>query len=309
LKFSHYLKRCRNKYHLTQDQLAQELYIFNESLIGIDSRTISRWEHAQTKPSIERIISIIHFFQSKAKIVLPCFDDLDRIKIEDEICKIGIKNLIGSSKEHILNYPSKLFAVEDIIIAHLRSKEDITYTLEIPIDIMQNLSGGAFEFSKEHLQELALHPSNLFLLSEYKQAFAGIFFILYLKPQTFKKLMRFEITIKDLSSDDMADPNEQGCSVPLTFFALNNKIATFLMLRYYAHLIANQRYIISVGTTPLLESGKKIVEKMNLKKFQEKQTKYGTITSYKAPLDSVLINKAVIKMLFQKQDCQEDNLQ
>lgn len=308
MKFSQYIKQCRTRYKLTQEQLSEELYIFDESFIGVDSRTISRWEHAQTKPSIERIISIIRFFQSKSGVVLPCFDNLDRTAIENEICKVGIKNLIGSSKEHILNYPSKLFTVEDITITHLRSKTDITLALELPVDVMQNLSGGAFSFSKEQLQKLALHPSNIFLLSEYKQNFAGMFFVLYLRQDVFEKLMQFEITIKDLTVDDIADTNEEGCSVPLTFFALNDKTATLLILRYYAYLIANQQYIVSVGTTPLLESGKKIVQKMHLQRFQEKQTKYGTITSYKASLDTVLVNKSLVKILFQKQNCPKDSI-
>jgi hypothetical protein len=81
-----------------------------------------------------------------------------------------------------------------------------------------------------------------------------------------------------------------------------------LSLRFYAHLIANQDYIEKVGSAPLLDGAKKIVQNMNMKQYKEKKIAQGILTSYQASLEDLLINEAVMKMLFQKQECPESNI-
>ncbi len=303
MKFNEYLKSCRKNHNLTQEELIQELYNFDESFIGVDTRTLIRWEQAQTKPSINRQIIIIRYFQTINKHILPCFDAIDKIDIENKICKIGVKNLIGSSKEHILNFPTKSFEVHNIVISHIRSAKDIDNVLKMPYDVIKNLTGNVYNLSFETIKEWALHPSNLFLLSEYKDQFAGILFTLRLKPIVFERIINFDIDLKDIYLNDFANFNEAGCNFPMAFFAYNDKSSTLLILRYYAHLIANQDVIQQIGATPLLEGAKKIVEKMNMHYHKEKEVKQGILTSYQAPLCDVLINETVIKMIFQKQEC------
>jgi DNA-binding XRE family transcriptional regulator len=287
--------------------LVQELYIFDEDFIGVDSRTITRWEHAYTQPSLKRQINIVKYFQTKSNKILPCFDTVDKIHIENEICKLGIKNLIGSSKEHILNFPTKSFKVNDIVISHIRSAKNIDKTLEMPYDVIKNLTDNTYNLSFKMIKKWALHPSNLFLLSEYKNQFAGILFIIRLKPDIFNKIIDFDIEVKDICLNDFAGFDEMGCNMPIVFFAFNDKSSTLLMLRFYAHLIANQDVIQSVGATPILEGARKILKKMNMHYYKNKKIKQGTLTSYQAPLYDVLINEAVIKMIFQKQKCPQDN--
>ncbi len=307
MKFNEYLKSCRLKYKLTQEELVQELYNYDESFVGVDTRTIGRWEVSQTKPSIERQITIVKYFSTCSGHILSCFHSDDKESIENKICKLGIKNLIGSSKEHILNFPTKSFKVEDIVIKHVRSSEDIDEVLQIPYAVIENLTGNVYNLSFEDIKEWALHPSNLFLLSEYKSEFAGILFTLRLKPNIFQKIINFELELKDITLDDFAEFNEMGCNFPMAFFAYNDKSSTLLILRYYAHLIANQDVIKEIGTTPLLDGAKKIVQKMNLKHYKEKNVAQGMLTSYYAPLSDVLINPSVMKMIFQKQDCPPDS--
>ncbi len=300
MKFAKYIKLCRKQYNLTQEKLIEELYIFDKSFIGLESRTISRWENEQTKPSINRIISIIQFFQSKSNLVLPCFEELNINDIEKEICKYSIKNMIGNSKEHILNFPSKKFRMEDITIEEIYNKKiGLIKTLDISIDIMQNLLDKDFQVSIQELKKLTTHRNNLFLISKYKDNFAGMFFALYLKPGIFDKFMNFEISIHDITINDIADKNTKGCSLPFAFFSINDKIATLLIVRYYAYLINNQKNITYIGTSPILRSGKKIIEKMNLQVYKSNSN----IKTYKASLDDVLINTKIIKSIFQKQKC------
>ncbi len=308
MKFNEYLKSCRTNYKLTQEELVQEFYNFDESFIGVDTRTLSRWELAQTKPSIDRQITIVKYFHSKSNHVLSCFDNLDKESIEDKICKLGVKNLIGSSKEHILNFPSKSFQVSEMEIKHLRSSENIDEALQMPYTVIQNLTDNVYELSFEKIKDWALHPSNLFLLSMHKNKFVGLLFSLRLKPDIFQKVINFELNLKDVSVEDFADADEIGSIFPMAFFAYNDKCSTLLILRFYAHLIANQDSIDFVGVTPLLDGAKKIAKKMNMKFHKEKNVSQGALSSYRSSLRDVLINESVMKMLFQKQECPQDSV-
>jgi len=307
LKFNEYLKLCRQKYNFTQEELVQELYNFDDIFEGLDVGTLSRWERGATKPNMDKHIAIVKFLQTISHHILSCFEDIDKNYLEDELCKIGIKNIIGHSKEHILNFPTKSFKINDISIKHLRSTNDIEAVLQMPYTVIENLTGNVYNLSFEDIKAWALHPSNLFLLSEYKEEFAGILFTLRLKPNTFQKIIDFEIDLKDISLNDFADFTELGCNFPMAFFAYNDKSSTLLVLRYYAHLIANQDVISQIGAIPLLDGAKKIVQKMNLKYYKEKNVEQGRLCSYHAPLSEVLINEAVLKMIFHKQECPEDS--
>jgi len=298
---------CRQKYNFTQEELVQELYNFDDIFEGLDIGTLSRWERGATKPSMNKHVAIVKFLQTKSHHILSCFEDIDKSCVEDELCKMGIKNIIGHSKEHILNFPTKSFKIDDITIKHLRSTHDIETILKMPYAVIENLTGNVYNLSFNDIKAWALHPSNLFLLSEYKEEFAGILFTLRLKPDVFQKIIDFEMDLKEISLNDFAEFTEMGCNFPMAFFAYNDKSSTLLVLRYYAHLIANQDVISQIGAIPLLNGAKKIVQKMNMQYYKEKNVKQGRLCSYYAPLSDVLINEAVLKMIFHKQECPEDS--
>jgi len=307
LKFNKYLKLCRKNYNLTQEELAKKLCCFDDDFIGIDTRTISRWESAQTKPSAHREVIIVIFFKTISGHILSCFHSEDKENIENEICKLGIKNLIGTSKEHILNFPTRAFKVENIVVKHINSAKDIDRVLRMPYTVIENLTGNVHNLSFEKLKEWALHPSNLFLLSEYENEFSGILFTLRMKPNIFHKLLNFEFELKKITTKDFASFDEIGCNFPIIFFAYNEKNSTLLFLRYFAHLIANQDVIKEVGTIVLLEGAKNIIQKMNMKQHKEKKVAQGTLTSYAAPLCDILINESMMKIIFQKEECSQES--
>jgi len=303
MKFNLYLKSCREKHHLTQEELLQMLYNSDTSFQNLDVGNISRWERGITRPSISRIVDIIKVFQTKSKCILPCFAKLD---IENDICKLGVKNLIGNSKEHILNFPTKSFQVDDIKIKHIRHPDDIDKVLKMPFTVIENLTQNVYSLSFEQLKEWSLHPSNLFLLSEYKNEFSGLLFTLRLKPEIFNSILNFDRDLKDIKVSDFASFDELGCNMPISFFAYNDKSSTLLIVRYYAHLIANQDVISEVGTIPLLDGAKKILQKMHLHHYKDKTVEQGVLSSYSASLSDVLLNEEVMKMLFQKEKCPQD---
>ncbi len=305
MHFNEYLKTCRERCHLTQEKLVQELYNSDNEFLGLNTSTLSRWERGFTQPNLSKQVKIIKLFQKYSTHSFPCFYNKD--KIEDELCRVGVRNLIGNSKEHILKFPTSVFTVDNIKISHIRSHEDIELMLSMPQSIIKGITSNYFQIDIEHLKSWALHPTSLFEVAECKEQFFGMFFALRLKPDIFKKIISFEMQIRDITEDDFADFEEEACSLPFALFAYNEKTATLLYLRYYAHLIANQDSILEVGATPLLNGGKKLIEAMHLAHLADLKVESGTLSSYGAPLKDVLINEDVVKMVFQKQgECPED---
>lgn len=304
LDFNTYLKTCRERYNLTQEQLVQELYNSDDEFLGLNTGTLSRWERGATHPSVSKQVSIVKILQKYSTHLFPCF--YGQNNIEDELCRVGVSNLIGNSKEHILKFPTNAFFVDDIKISYVRSYEDIESMLKMPVSILKGMTSNQYKIEIDHLREWALHPSNLFLVAECNGQFFGSFFSLRVKPDVFRKIISFEMQIRDISDDDFASFDEKACSLLTGIFAYNEKTASLLYLRYYAHLIANQSTINEVGTTPLLDGGKKIVEAMHLKHLHDLKVEHGTISAYRAPLEDVLINEDVLRMVFRKQECPEE---
>jgi len=52
---------------------------------------------------------------------------------------------------------------------------------------------------------------------------------------------------------------------------------------------------------------KKLLEKMHLSHLTDKKLNGETLSAYSAPLEDVLINEDVLKMVFMKQDCPQDD--
>jgi transcriptional regulator with XRE-family HTH domain len=306
LKFNEYLKSCRKKYNLTQEELVQELYNFNDIFAGLDVRTLSRWEKGSTKPTATKQVVIVQLFQKYSTHIFPCFSSFNK-NAEEELCRTGIKNLIGQSKEHIVNFPTNIFTTGDIDISHVRSHSNMDLLLKMPQSILSGRVENYFQITVEHLSNWALHPSNLFLIAQSNYSFIGMFFTLRLKPEVFKKLLSFELKAKDIDHNDFATFEEDACDFPIAMFAYNEKVASLLYIRYYAYLISNQDTIIEVGSTPLLKGAKKILEKMHYHHIKDKEIDNRALASYSAPLKDILINEDVLKMVFQKQDCPEDS--
>ena len=307
MQFNEYLKSCRERYNLTQEQLVQELYNTDDEFGGLNTGTLSRWERGATQPSLSRQVSIIKVFQNYNTMVFPCFEDLEHEEIENSICKIGVHNLLGNSKRLVLNLLSNVIQVDDMKIIHVRQTENIDQVLIMPHALDKELTNNFSMLKEEHFKTWALHPSNLFLVSEYQGQFFGMLFVLRLKPEVFEKLLSFQMDEQDIATEDFATFEEKGCNYILSFFASNEKSASLLFLRYYAHLIANQNTISDVGALTILDDGRKLISRLKLKYLKDVHVKEGHISSHRATLSEVLLNEDVLKMIFQKQECPEDD--
>jgi transcriptional regulator with XRE-family HTH domain len=308
LKFGEYLKDCRHRLGLTQEQLVHALYVHDtDSFASLDISTISKWERGVTKPKLAKQVSAIRYFQTLSGDAFPCLADREKEKREIEICEVGMQNLLGSSKELILKFPAGATEHEDLYVSHLRNLDTMDQIIDINLDLDKNFNQNLSKLQAEHFKEWALHPSSSFFVCEYNRQFFGLLFALRLKPDIFEKIMRFEIHESALTIDDFASFDEVGCSYMISFFAMNEKAAAALFIRYYAHLIANQDMIAEVGLATMMEDAKKLIRNMNLQHYRDKEMgKDLELQTYREKLPDFLVSEYVVKMVLSKQDCPEE---
>lgn len=308
MQFNEYLRSCREHNQLTQEQLVYDLYSHDiDSFEGLDTSTLSKWERGITKPKATKQVSIIKYFQNKTGDVLPCWNNYSIDEAEKLICKVGISNLIGKSKKHIYDFPSDRMSVDDINVYPLRSFERMDDLIELNMPLHQKFNHESIQLTKEQFKKWALHSDSLFLACEYKGTFIGLTFTVKVKQKVFDKILNFEIKRSDITPDDFAAIDEVGSSLFLSFFAMNQKAATLLFVRYYAYLIANQKYIAEIGGVINSEAAMKLISNMNLQYQGNEITDDDVkIKAYRQTLPNVLASEPVVKMILSKQDCPEE---
>jgi transcriptional regulator with XRE-family HTH domain len=304
LQFNHYLKACRESSKLTQEQLVHQLYTHDmQAFKSLDGSIFSKWERGIIEPKLSKQVSIVRYFQKQTNKALPCFDNYTVDKAEAVLCESGMKNLLGKSKKLILDFPSSVIGIDDLMVYHVRNSENFDKYISINVDLDKDFSHDYSQLDFERFKSWASNPVNSFYVCEYKEQFFGLLFTLRVKPEIFDKLMKFEIDEKELVNDDFALFNEVGSNYMISFFAMNDKAATLLFIRYYAYLIANQDVIEEVGTASMMEDAKKLIGNMHFELCTSKTLSEDlTIESYRATLSTFLAHESVLKMLLSKQE-------
>lgn len=128
----------------------------------------------------------------------------------------------------------------------VRNFERMDTLIDMNMHIHQSLNHTFAQITHEQFQKWALHPSNLFLACDYNDSFLGLFFTVRVKPEVFQEKLNFEMKKGEIIIEDFASFNEVGSHLMLSFYAMNEKAATMLLIRYYAHLIANQKTIAEI---------------------------------------------------------------
>jgi hypothetical protein len=127
------------------------------------------------------------------------------------------------------------------------------------------------------------------------------------KPEIFDEILKFKMKKSEITTSDFASFDEVGSQLMLSFYAMNEKVAAILFVRYYAHLIANQRNIDEIGGVTINDDAKKIVSNMNLHYHSSYTTNDNVkIKSYRQILANVLVSENAVKMLLVKQECPEE---
>jgi transcriptional regulator with XRE-family HTH domain len=307
MHFGHYLKSCREHTHLTQRELGEHLYGYDtQNFAGLDTGTISKWERCITQPTLARQVGIVRYFQQQVDTALPCWEGYSIEETEQMICKTGMQNLLGKSKTLILNYPSKMISIDDLSVSQLRTGVQIDEVIDTHMDLDRGINHKFADLSPERLKQWALHTSNSFFLCEYKQRFFGLLFTLRLKPTAFDALVSLKKREADLTIEDFASFKERGSNYILSFFAMNDKAATLLFIRYYAHLIANQKVIEEVGTTVMMEDSRRLIANMHFTIYAERTNETGgRLSAYRESLSDFLASEEVMKIVFSRQECSE----
>ena len=308
LQFNQYLKQCREENQLTQEQLVHDLYSHDTEQFGsLDTGALGKWERGVIKPKASKQVSIIKYFQLRTGISLPCWNDYSIDEAESYICKVGMGNLIGKSKKLIYDFPSEMMSVDDMTVYPVRSYENMDSLIESNMHLHQSLNHESSQLSREQFKEWALHHSNLFLACEHKGTFLGLLFAARVKPEVLDKIVNFKMKKNEVTEDDFASFDEEGSMLLLSFFSLNQKVATLLFIRLYAHLISNQKHIVDIGGITNSDEAKKLVSNMNLKYQNSKVTEDSIkIIGYKQSLSNVLASEYSVKMLLSKQECPEE---
>ena len=306
--FSDYLKKCREKYGLTQEELVAELFHYDEILFkSLDNVTLSRWELGKSNPNVVRQLQVIKYFQSIDELVFPCFDESVSELVERHVCKTGMLNLSGRNRKLILNFPSSI-SIDELTVLEMKDSEMIEEKIRIALDLNKEFSHNHSLISAEKFVEWTRSPQNLFLICEYNKQFFGLLFSLRLKPDSFDKLMNFKITQQDISTADFAGKDDRGCNYVVAFFAMNDMAASLLLIRYFACLVSEQRKIIELGAMSTSADAVRLMESINLHHYKSKTYGDSLVRStYRASLSDVLVNEKVIQILFAKEDCSGDS--
>ncbi len=300
MKFNDYLKKCREKHQLTQEQLTVNLQHSYEIFLYLDVGTLSRWERGVTHPNVAKKMKIIELFQEYDGSAFPCFSDYGYEDVQEEICHNAIENVIGKSKELVLNFPSHYILADELKITELKDIKNIDNIIDISITLDQEFTQHISLLQEKHFKEWASHPSSFFLICEYKEQFFGLLFTLKLKQKSFEKIMNLEIEEKDLTVDDFANADEEGSSYLLNFFSHSQKSAALLFIRYYAYLVANQKNILEVGVATIMNDAQKLIKRLNVEHYRDIEHKKQTFSFYRSPLKNMLMNEAILKTIFNK---------
>jgi transcriptional regulator with XRE-family HTH domain len=305
LQFNHYLKASRESSKLTQEQLVHQLYIHDiQAFKSLDGSIFSKWERGIIEPKLSKQVSIVKYFQKLTNKALPCFDNYTVDKAEKLFCESGMQNLLGNSKKLVLTFPSSVIDTDDIMVYHVKNTNDFDKYIAINVDLDKDFTQNYSHLDFDKFKAWASNPVNSFYICEYKEQFFGLLFTLRVKPEIFEKLMNFELDEKELKDDDLAKFNEMGSNYIISFFAMNDKAAILLFIRYYAHLIANQNVIEEVGVASMMDDTKKLIGNMNFKHYTSKilTNENITIESYRATLPTFLANENILKMILSKQN-------
>ncbi len=302
--FSDYIRNCREKCQITQEKMVKDLYDFDfGNFAGLDTTTLSKWERGISKPKIARQAGVIRYFQKLTGNALPCLEHCSIAEAEKMISASGMEHMVGKSRHLILNFPSAMMQSSEITVHQLRHSKIMDDVIDINIDLDRDFNQNSTGLSRETFKKWALHPGSAFYVCEYKEQFFGLLFSLRLKQNVFQALMDFEKEERTLDANDFAAYNEEGNSYVTSFFALNEKAAALLFVRYFAYLIAHQNRIAEVGAATMMEDGKKLIENMHLTHYSSAEIKPGTkMHTYRETLSRLLAQENVVKMILSNRE-------
>ncbi len=307
MEFGHFLKRCREKYGLTQEELIEALYTLDSELFGgLDASGLSKWERGVSHTSFRKMGAILHYFQQRSGDPLPCIGESTPEALEKELCGKAMQRLLGTPPRHlIVDLGMDRLQAEHFSIIPLRHFERMEELLEIHQNLHENLVPSYSRLELRQLREWAYHPESLFYVTLYKQTFLGLLFGLRLRPEAFEEIMNFRKMRRELTIEEFAEPGAPASILLISLFSLDSRVASLLLMRLYAHLAAHRRQIESVGLTTALREVERLVDRMELRVYRSKRIEGRTHIAYRSDLFTLLSGETAMRLFFPKEECPE----
>ncbi len=294
--FGDYIKTCRTRFGLTQQDLVELLFEFHPVFHGLDTVTLSRWERNITSPNIERQRYFIEAMQQFDETVFPAFDAIDMDAVEDAIFEKGIQRVIGKHKTYILDLPSNIIESRAIHITELHHLDDPNPAIHIAYTFFKKVTNNHANIPFNTFKRWVLHPSSRFWIATYYQQFFGMLLSLRLKEEPFEALLNLRKKEHTITADDFAKEDEEGYEYPLTFLGYTEQAASLLFLRYYRYLMNAQAYTAGVGCFPKRREGAKLVHTLGLSPYKSVQNTQ--LCTCRANMPNVLLNRYILTMIF-----------
>jgi len=302
MEFAQYLKKCRESFGLTQEELARELFLHSEEeFSGVDASVLSKWERGILHPGYRRKAKILAYFQILGRLPLPCWRGKDPEYIERSICRKGMDYILARPpRELVVDLSMDLLKVDDFRIIPLRHFDRKEELLEIHLNLHTHINPPFSRLSLEQFETWSLHPDSFFYVVLYKRTFLGLLFAQRLKWESYLDLMEFRRQKNDLTLEDLADAHEEAGINLIAHFSFDSRVTSMLMVRLYAYLIAHQETIREVGIYTPLEDLHRVAERMNLQPRHVRQIDGHRYKAYRNTLHQVMACEGAMRLLFPK---------
>jgi transcriptional regulator with XRE-family HTH domain len=299
MQFSEYLKRCRQTYGLTQEDLVSELYLFEDREFGgLDVTTLSKWERGRSQPPPLRMAEILRYFQERSGLALPCVEDDSIESAEAILSQEGINTLIGKTRALYVQLPLETLPSEEYRLIPLRHFERREQILEVHQALYDSINTGFARVELDKFREWSLDPRHLFHVLLYKDVILGLLFALRMRPEAFEEVLRFQRSKSQIGSEDFAEINAPASLYILSSFALHPRFLSTLYLKLAAHLIVHQRTMEKVGLVTTLPEVERMADRMNLRRLASHGEGDERLHAYASTVKEMLRGEEVLRAIF-----------
>ena len=198
----HFLLENRNKMHLSQEEIANQLADFNAQFSDIDAQTISRWELGKVSPSLYRQVMLMQYFQVDAHQLLANkhFD----LPLLPSIKGFEKHLAAGLEFKHIFAAHPYIDATDDFVsLTHI--PDNISALCQQISAYTKNISQAELTLEPDYLQALITHPSSAHIFYMANELLLGHLIALRLRPEFAHDLACDIIKDYDIKLQHLAD--------------------------------------------------------------------------------------------------------
>ena len=297
MKFGNYIKACRKRFHLTQDELVEHLYHYDDIFSKLDGVTLSRWERGITCPNLHKQKIFIESLRQISDDLFPCFDLLSTQQITLNTATLGISKIIGKHPRYMLDFPKDLIESHKINIKHMKETDIYQKSLKLTYELHKKITNDYAQLTLHHFQDWASHPRSLFLLAQYEEHFFGMLFSLSLKKTIFTKLLEGSMQENEITQEHFAEENEKSDEYLLGFFSYSEEATSHLMLAYYHYLMKEQKNIEKIGVLVKIAEGHALSKTLGLKPLNITTS---LPSPYASSIGDVILNPNALTIFFEK---------